>query len=459
MGTLSEKLVMETRNENINQRSIVFGMGMSGLSVARFLRARGHQFVLADTRDLPPNREALVADFPQQKHYFGNTDSIDINDYDELIVSPGLALSEPLVQAAKSAGLKITGDIELFYQHAQAPIIAVTGSNGKSSVVTLITEILTADGYRVYCGGNIGVPALELLQREQPDYYVLEVSSFQLETTRDFAPEIAVILNISPDHLDRYASMEDYVAAKLKIFAKAANCIVPRNGEFLDYVNAASETIRFGTSGSNDDSYILRAEHNQQFLVTKEQRKIPVEDICLRGGHNLDNALAALAVTDLVGVSVAAQTRALGKFRGLEHRTELVGEWDSVRWINDSKGTNVGATIAALNGCIKDSRGILIAGGVGKGADFSALKHPVETKTKAVVLFGQDAEAIAAALGSNAAVYLVQDLSAAVEKAKSISSPGDTILFSPACASFDMFSNYQQRGNAFKNAVLASCSK
>ena len=322
--------------------------------------------------------------------------------------------------------------------------------------MTLVTEMLSEAGLRVYCGGNIGVPALELLQREQPDFYVLEVSSFQLETTRDFAPEIAVLLNVSPDHMDRYATLDEYVAAKLKIFNNAAHCVAPRSGEYLSDAATRGDTVCFGSGGAVGEPYMLVSEGREQFLLTKAQQKIAVEKIALRGSHNLDNALAALAVTDLVNVPMVAQARALAKFKGLEHRTELVGEWDKVRWINDSKGTNVGATVAALKGCIEDGNGILIAGGVGKDADFSPLKSVIETNTKAVILFGQDANSIAAVIGSSQPVYLVQDIAAAVAKAKVLSGPGDAVLFSPACASFDMFPNYQERGRAFKEVVLAS---
>ncbi|MGR8946873.1 MAG: UDP-N-acetylmuramoyl-L-alanine--D-glutamate ligase [Gammaproteobacteria bacterium] len=445
-------------NETKEHRSIIFGMGMTGMSVAHFLNANGLNFVLADTRDIPPSINQLDANFPAREKYFGNMDTLDVSKYDELIVSPGLPLSEPLVNRAVDAGLPVIGDIELFYRHARAPIIAVTGSNGKSSVVTLVTEILIEAGHRVQCGGNIGVPALELLSRDTPDFYVLEVSSFQLETVDKFAPQIAAILNISPDHLDRYACMDDYVAAKLNIFNNATQCVVPRHDRLIDIDAIKAPCVSFGLRAGKNTNYSLQTDGKNQFLHTRDGRTIDVKGIRLQGLHNLENVLSALAITDLVGVPLSAQVRVLGNFNGLEHRTELVGEWQGVRWINDSKGTNVGATAAALRGCLTDGNGILIAGGVGKDADFTELQQPIEQSTRAVILFGQDAQTIAAAITASIAVHFVSDISAAITRAQEISRPGDTVLFSPACASFDMFANYQERGKIFKSLVKAAYS-
>ena len=387
----------------------------------------------------------------RKRSSFGDFEGLAVEQFSELIISPGLPLDDPLVKRASTAGVSVIGDIELFYRHATAPIIAITGSNGKSSVVTLVTEILQASGFTAYCGGNIGVPALDLLAKPTPDFYVLEVSSFQLETVDSFAPRIAALLNVSPDHMDRYACFEDYVAAKLNIFRRAENCVLNRAESFGRAVSDQVNVVSFGggAEASGNYRYVLENEH----LLGADNRKIPLQCVRLKGGHSIENALAAMAITDLAGATLAAQEQALSQFGGLEHRTEHVGEWDGVTWINDSKGTNVGATLAALTGSVESSRGVLIAGGVGKGADFSVLRGAVRQRAKAVIVFGQDAGLIADAIGEVKPVYFAQDLAAAVTQAKNIAGAGDTVLFSPACASFDMFANYQQRGEVFKRLV------
>ena len=440
--------------QQLNQPStLVYGLGMSGLSVARFLKEKGLVFALADTREIPPKAAVLNTEFSACAKYFGRLDEIPIEQYDELVVSPGLALNEPLIRRAVDANVSVLGDIELFYRHAEAPIIAITGSNGKSSVVTLVTEILQKAGLLAYYGGNIGVPALDLLSQPVPDYYVLEVSSFQLETVQRFAPKIAALLNISPDHMDRYAKFKDYVAAKMKLFPRAESAVFNRANASLAESFAADALLLFGGDSPDTADYKLAGEASNKFLVTTKNRKIPIKDIFLNNAHNLENALAALAITDLAGVPLDAQARALNDFRGLEHRTEHVGVWQDVTWINDSKGTNVGATLAAIAGVLEYSPGILIAGGVGKGADFSVLKEAVGKHVKACVLYGRDAKLIADAIGDCRPAHVVDDLAGAIATAKQLASAGDTVLFSPACASFDMFENYQQRGEVFKRLV------
>ena len=453
MSVISRQRYFDMQECSDKQASIVFGMGVSGVSVAHYLSAAGRDFVLADTREFPPNFETLNTEYGTCPKYFGDLQNLDVEGYSELVLSPGLARTEPLVQRALRAGVTVIGDIELFYRAARAPIIAITGSNGKSSVVTLVTEILNEAGLTAYCGGNIGVPALDLLARPTPDFYVLEVSSFQLETIDRFAPKIAALLNVSPDHMDRYASYEEYVSAKLNIFRHAEYCVINRTEKTIAASLSGSGVVGFGARSSETDNYVLASKHGKQLIIAADKHEIDQQKIRLQGGHNLENVLAALAITDLAGVPHEVQERVLTRFEGLEHRTEVVGTWRNIQWINDSKGTNVGATLAAIRGCVKNAEGILIAGGVGKGADFSPLKTVVDSHLKAVILFGQDAHQIANAIGGLRPIYFAPDLAAAIDEAKRRAEAGDTVLFSPACASFDMFENYQHRGNEFKRLV------
>ncbi|MEM7465725.1 MAG: UDP-N-acetylmuramoyl-L-alanine--D-glutamate ligase [Pseudomonadota bacterium] len=452
MSTELVTTIFNMQESEQKRRTIVLGTGLSGVSVARFLNTRGEDFVVADTRENPPNEDKISQEFPDIEKFFGGLNAINPQDYSELVVSPGLPLDEPLVKLAGAAGLSVIGDIELFYRYAKAPLIAVTGSNGKSSVVTLVTDILKEAGLTAYCGGNIGMPALDLLALPTPDYYVLELSSFQLETTALFAPEIAALLNVSPDHMDRYASFQEYRAAKLNIFKLAKHCVV-NSTERFGITKTEGNVLTFSADTATSANYRLAEVSGGYALQKNDGEKIATTNLTLAGEHHFENALCALAITDTAGVPVDAQASALANFRGLEHRTEVVGEWDSVRWINDSKGTNVGATVAALKACLQHNNGILIAGGVGKGADFTLLGETIAICTKAVVLFGEDAKVIAASIPQHVPVSFANNLKDAVCLAKQQAIPGDTVLFSPACASFDMFENYEARGRAFKQLV------
>lgn len=434
--------------------TIIFGLGSTGLSVAKFLARQGEDFVLVDTRELPPNLAVVDELFPDCEKYFGTTERPDLTGFQRLIISPGISRDEEIIRAALNAGLEVLGDIELFYRNAQAPIIAVTGSNGKSTVVTLITQILKEAGLKVLCGGNIGIPALDLLSHPRPDYYVLEVSSFQLESVSKFAAKVAVILNLSPDHLDRYESYDDYVQAKINITRNAEYVVTHEDDVGLVGNIDPITRCSFSAAKVSAAKYKIVSGVNGDFLSDGSEKRIPISSVKIRGSHNHENALAALAVTDFLGISADHQMRALENFDGLAHRSELVGVWQDVIWINDSKGTNVGATAAALNGCLRENNGILIAGGVGKGADFSPLKQAVAGRVKDAILFGEDAAIIAECLKETTTVHRVDDLSSAVNLAKSLASHGDTVLLSPACASFDMFDNYEHRGDCFKALVV-----
>lgn len=441
-------------NQLVKNNSIIFGLGETGLSVARFLKRRGEHFVLVDTRDIPPNMALINEMFPETQQVFGAKKDFDISSFNQLVISPGLSHKEQLVEKAIASGISVIGDIELFSRHAEAPIIAITGSNGKSSVVTLVTEILQEAGYVVACGGNIGIPALDLLADPIPDYYVLEVSSFQLESVVNFAPEIAAVLNLSEDHMDRYDCFDDYVAAKLNIAKNAKHLVTHFNESPRMSGLSIDGFVTFSSNHETDADYKPWDRNGTRWIGSKDREAVEAGVLGLSGAHNLENALAAMAITDLAGASSIAQTKALQNFSGLEHRTEYVGTWNGVTWVNDSKGTNVGATLAAIKGVFEDSKGILIAGGVGKDADFSPLRSVIRDQAQATILFGQDADKIASVIHGASPLHIVTDLKAAIKLAKSLAISGTKVLFSPACASFDMFENYQQRGQRFKELVI-----
>jgi UDP-N-acetylmuramoylalanine--D-glutamate ligase len=332
-------------------------------------------------------------------------------------------------------------------------VLAVTGSNGKSTVTSLLGAMCRAAGLDTAVGGNLGTPALELLRTPEPELYVLELSSFQLETTWSLEPRAATVLNISPDHMDRYAGLEDYAAAKARIFHGGGTMVL--NGDdarVLAMARPGRALVRFGLGAPPaEGDYGLVAQGGEPWLARGTRRLMPASEVSLTGRHNLANVLAAMALAEAAGVPFDAMKRAVLAFQGLPHRSELIAERDGVRWINDSKGTNVGATLAALNGM--DRPAVLIAGGDGKGQDFGALRAAVVQRARAVVLIGRDAPRIAEVLAGTVPLVSAADLPAAVAQARALARPGDAVLLSPACASFDMFRNYQHRGEAFAAAV------
>ncbi|MDJ0806486.1 MAG: UDP-N-acetylmuramoyl-L-alanine--D-glutamate ligase, partial [Gammaproteobacteria bacterium] len=375
-----------------------------------------------------------------------------------LVVSPGVSLQEPVIQAARQRGAEILGDIELFARVAKAPVVAITGSNGKSTVTSLLGEMAKGAGRKVAVGGNLGSPALDLL-RDDIELYVLELSSFQLESTDSLHASAAVVLNISADHMDRYRDLDHYAATKAVIYRHAGIAVINR-----DDPRAAACAVGVGaeigfTLGSPEgDDFGICENQEAGWLCQGPAPLIPVSELRIPGRHNQANALAALALGSAVDLPMSAMLQALRIFPGLPHRTQFVAERRHLRWYNDSKGTNVGATVAALQGLhpeIGESRTILIAGGDCKGADFSGLASVVEQTARAVILIGRDAPLIAAALQDRVQLVFAKTLSDAVQQALNLGRPGDRVLLSPACASFDMFRNFEARGQAFMNAVEA----
>lgn len=436
---------------NDQQCKLVLGLGQTGLSCVRYLLRQGYEVVAYDTRQNPPGIDELHKKYPQVKTYVGLIDEKILDHVNELVISPGLSLQTPIVQAAIQRGIEIVGDVEIFVKAAEAPIIAVTGSNGKSTTVSMIASILEHAHFNVRLGGNIGVPALDLLGDAEPDFYILELSSFQLETTNSLSAQIGVILNISEDHMDRYQTLDEYAQAKCKILQNAQHCIVNADDSWLQANLHNSNCETFSVKPSSNARYTVRATGIGTMLCAAEEELMPIDELKVKGKHQVANALVAFAVADLCGVERAVIRNSLMNFEGLPHRTQFVAEKDGVVYINDSKGTNVGATVAALEGF--DQPIILIAGGVGKGADFSDLRYAIKNKVRHLIVFGEDANRIAAIAHGLTQVEFADDMLDAVGKASRAAQAGDIVLLSPACASFDMFDNYEHRGNVFVETV------
>ncbi len=460
--------------------TLVLGLGKTGYSVVEYLCARGGKVTVADSRDLAPSLALVRERYPQVEIITGGLPQTGFERFERVVISPGIALSE-VAGVADMAGIvgkhTLIGDIELFVENAAAPVIAITGSNGKTTVTTLVGEMLKAADRRALTGGNIGTPALDLLGQPVPDFYVLELSSFQLENTHSLRAAAAAILNISEDHLDRYRDLNRYIEAKARILSGAAVCVLNRDDPRSAALLAAHpEAVSFGLGRPGRPGRLGRpagAHHygladtpQGRFLCRDQTMLAAVEDMALHGEPNIANLLAALALVEAAGVPVTAPVLAAAlAWGGLEHRCELVAEIKGVKWINDSKGTNVGATVAALGGFGNVGNAgndlILIAGGVGKGADFAPLAAAVKGRVRHAVLFGRDAGRIAEAIAGHAEISRARDLRHAVTIAAARARDGDgdgdkdgrVVLFSPACASFDMFENYEQRGLAFKRLV------
>ncbi len=444
--------------------SVVVGLGETGLSVARYLAASGEPFVVVDSRAMPPGLAVLREILPEVEVELGAFKSQTLASAQCLIVSPGLSLEHPALIEAAAAGVELSGDIELFMAEAKAPVIAITGSNGKSTVTTLVGAMAQAAGKNVAIGGNLGPPALDLLSDDR-DLYVLELSSFQLELVSALSADVVTVLNVSADHMDRYTSLEDYHRAKHRIFKGAKKVIVNRDDMLTQPLLPAS-VERFGFSLGKPDlqDFGLLEVAGEVFLAYQFEPLLAVSELGIKGGHNVANALAALALGSAANLPMDAMVQALQTFTGLPHRCETVADADQVvagktgiTWINDSKATNCGATLAAITGLAEagEMNLLLIAGGQGKAQDFSVLNSGAQGRVRLAILLGEDAEEIARCLPLNTAVLRVEDMTAAVNAAAEQADSGDVVLLSPACASFDMYSGFAQRGESFRDAVEA----
>lgn len=449
----------------LNERNglrVVVGLGKTGLSCVRFLKSRGYAVAVNDTRANPPGLAELRAEFPDVDVSLGGLDAALLRRAAEIIASPGISVNEPeLAAASRESGVPIAGDVELFCREVRAPIVAITGSNAKSTVTTLVGLMASNAGIDVGMGGNLGLPVLDML-RLQGDQalYVLELSSFQLETTHSLQAAVAVVLNISEDHMDRYDSMQAYCDAKYRIFRNCHHCVTNRD----DALTASAITdnlpkTSFGLDVPAAGDFGVIVAGGEKYLAHGAELLMPVREMKIRGDHNVANALACLALGQAVGLPMPVMLETLRTFAGLRHRCELVAEKDGVAWYNDSKGTNVGATLAALNGlgAAVEGKLILIAGGVGKGQDFSPLSAPLVRYARALILIGEDGPKIGAAVADDVQTVSAASLVDAVAMSQALARSGDAVLLSPACASFDMFKHYEDRGEQFVAAVHAVC--
>jgi UDP-N-acetylmuramoylalanine--D-glutamate ligase len=447
-----------------DQSILILGLGETGLSLARYLGAQGAKLRVADSRSNPPGVENLRSEFPQADVRCGAFSDELLQGIARIAISPGVPLAEPLVQQAIACGIPVEGDIELLAQQINAAkpkpkVIAITGANGKTTVTSMVGAMCSAVGWDTQVAGNISPAVLDALRArdgKQPEVWVLELSSFQLETTRTLNADAAVVLNVTEDHLDRYdGSMDKYAAAKAQIFRGDGVQIVNRDDARSSAMRLVGrKQISFGLTppAAEQDWGFTRAAGNVLWLMHGAQKILRADELQVSGLHNVANALAALALCRALDFPLAPLCAALRAFKGLPHRVEKVAEIGGIAFYDDSKGTNVGATEAALKGLGKPA--VVILGGDGKGQDFSPLKAAVAQHARAAVLIGRDAPLIARALqGCGKPILRARDMADAVRLASENAQVGDAVLMSPACASFDMYRNYLHRAEAFIQAV------
>jgi UDP-N-acetylmuramoylalanine--D-glutamate ligase len=431
-------------------------MGDTGVSCVRWLAPRGARLRVADSRAAPPGLGEIRSRFPQVELLCGRFDEALLEGMDTVVASPGVALREPLLVAAASRGIPVVGDVEIFareVRRGKARVIGITGTNGKSTVTALAGEMARAAGLRTVVAGNIGLPVLDALESEaHAELYVIELSSYQLETTASLALDAATLLNLTQDHMDRYDSMAAYARAKERIFRHAEKRVVNRDDAWSRSM-ADPSSFSFGLSEPRDnDEWGLDAKRSR--IMRGKKEILDLGDMALTGLHNASNAMAAHALVSALDLPPAPLAQALREFAGLPHRVELVARAKGVSFYDDSKGTNVGASVAALEGFRE--RVVLIAGGDGKGQDFKPMLDAVKAHARAVVLIGRDAPSLAAVLvHANVPLANAISMEEAVEASYALAHSGDAVLLSPACASFDMFRNYAHRGDVFAEAARA----
>ena len=451
---------MDPKGKNV----LVLGLGISGMSMVRWLTNRGATVRAADTRSVPPLIGRMRDEFPGVDVRLGKFEERTFAGIDVVAISPGVPLAEPLVRRARDRGVPIVGDIELFAQvrrqYLHCKVIAITGSNGKSTVTEMVGAMCKAAGVRTQVAGNIGLPVLDVLsdidagKRRTPDLFVLELSSFQLETTATLNAEAAVVLNLSEDHLDRYHDVNEYADTKSRIFQGDGVQILNRQDALSRQMALGGRcAFTFGSDEPRDrHEWGLRTVDGELWLAEGPENLIKASELQVVGTHNLTNALAALALCRGIRLPYPRLLQGLREFAGLPHRVQKIAEFGGIRFIDDSKGTNVGATVAALNGL--DGRSVVILGGEGKGQDFAPLKSAIARKARAVVLIGRDANLIERAIAaSGAKIERAADMDEAVKRAYELAQPGDAVLLSPACASFDMFRDYRHRAEVFAQVV------
>jgi UDP-N-acetylmuramoylalanine--D-glutamate ligase len=465
--------------------AVIVGLGRTGLSCARYLRARGWRLAVTDTRQKPPELAGLAALDSTIPLSVGGLDIRLLDGADCVVASPGVSLEEPFFVEARRRGIEIVGDIELFARAADAPVVGITGTNGKSTVTTLVGRMAQRAGLRVRVGGNLGEPALDLLGMGAPtltseagdslpvaeglpesagfapghseptpptQLYVLELSSFQLDATSSLDLKAATVLNVSPDHLDRYPTVAAYADSKARIFARCETAVINLDDPLVVAMpRPGQKTVSFSLRASIGADYAVATRDGEWWLTRRDEALLPVSAMKIKGLHNAANALASLALGDALGLGMPAMLEELATFTGLPHRSQWVADVHGVTYINDSKGTNVGATIAAVSGM--QGPLVMIAGGDGKNQDFAVLADAFRGKVRHTVLIGRDAAAIAVALKGVCTLEMCSSLEDAVRAAAKAAQPGDTVLLSPACASLDMFRDYTHRGAVFTQAV------
>ncbi len=431
-----------------NKIVTVIGLGKTGLSCVEFLTKKQADVRVIDTRQNPAGAEQLAKNIPL---HTGGLNLDWLLQSDIIVISPGLAVKTPEIQTALSAGVEVIGDIELFCREADKPIIAITGSNGKSTVTSLVAEMAKAAGLNVGMGGNIGIPALSLLEQNH-DLYVLELSSFQLETTYSLKAVAATVLNISEDHMNRYADLEDYRQAKLKIYHQCQTAVINAEDSLTKEDNRQSAQVQLSFGEHNAD-YWLKTDNGKQYLMAKDEVILPCDEVKLVGRHNYMNALAAIGLAQAAGIKTVGIQTALRTFTGLDHRFQLAHFADGVRWINDSKATNVGSTVAALTGLHLTGTLHLLLGGDGKNADFSELQKLINKPHIHCYCFGQDGKQLAAL---SAQSHLFDTMEQAIEYLRPQLKAGDMVLLSPACASLDQFASFEKRGEEFTRLAKLS---
>ena len=463
------------------RHAVVVGLGKTGVSVTRFLLSRGLSVAATDSREQPPGF-AVLSTLPEARAgvltvRLGGFDVALLAGADLLVLSPGVAAQGAFFDAARARGVPIVGDIELFGAVARAPIAAITGTNGKSTVTTLLGLMAARAGRAVRVGGNLGEPALELLD-QRAELYVLELSSFQLESTRSLALAAATVLNVTPDHLDRHAGLAAYAAAKARIFNNCRVAVVNLDDPLVAAMPRSEQrrlSFSLHAQAGADFSLVPHGDTAAPWLTAHGEPLLALAELRLSGLHNAANALAALALAEALHLPRAACLAALRDFSGLAHRMQWVADIRGVRYIDDSKGTNVGATLAAVSGLTdlpaappsgatvshiaRVASVIVIAGGEGKGQDFSPLRAGFAGRVRCAVLIGRDARRLGAALESVCECHYAATLPAAVARAAALAVPGDTVLLSPACASLDMFRDYAERGDLFAEAARAAAGK
>ena len=435
---------------------VVAGLGISGVSAVNFLHEQGYRVAVTDSRETPPGHDQIPAEV---KTSFGQLDLELLLQAEEIILSPGLAPQLPEIQQVIAKGIPVVSDIQLLRRATDVPIVAITGSNAKSTVTTLIGQMSQDAGRKVAVGGNLGRPALDLL-KDQPELIVLELSSFQLETTSNLNAAVAVVLNMSEDHLDRHGDMFGYHKAKHRIFQGVKKVVYNRDDSLTrPLVPDQTPMQSFGLNAPDLNQYgILREDNGTLWLARGRERLIKSSELYIQGTHNVANALACLALGEAIGLPRDSMLETLKQFKGLEHRCEYVKTVHGVRYYNDSKGTNVGATLAAIDGLgaaiePQQAKVVVILGGQGKGQDFSLLKASVAKYVKVAILIGEDAPILQIALQGSTELIQAQSLKQAVELAQAKTTEHDVVLLSPACASFDMFTGYPDRGHQFVACV------